>query len=319
MLWRTSPAATELEEVTLGWLRAADRIAGRVRRRHLRHGVDLDAARARRRARGGRPDVRAARARWRADAATLRVYCSEQAHSSVDKAVILARPRPRRAAHDPDRRRSSAMRPTRCARAIAGHRAAGVAADRRGRDGRHDVDHQHRPGGGDCRRLCARARRVAARRRRLCGRRGHAARARACASPAADRADSLVVNPHKWLFTPFDLSAFFCRRMDVLRAASRWCPNTCDARGDRGAESDGHRHPARAAFRALKLWMVLRFFGAAASATRLAEPHARWRGASRRGSTPIPTSNAWRRCPSAWSVSAARPRRCAGARARSLQ
>ena len=35
----------------------------------------------------------------------------------------------------------------------------------------------------------------------------------------AERADSLVVNPHKWLFTPFDLSAFYCRRMDVLRRA----------------------------------------------------------------------------------------------------
>ena len=35
----------------------------------------------------------------------------------------------------------------------------------------------------------------------------------------AERADSLVVNPHKWLFTPFDLSAFYCRRMDVIRAA----------------------------------------------------------------------------------------------------
>ena len=35
----------------------------------------------------------------------------------------------------------------------------------------------------------------------------------------ADRADSLVVNPHKWLFTPFDLSAFYCRRMDVIRRA----------------------------------------------------------------------------------------------------
>ena len=40
----------------------------------------------------------------------------------------------------------------------------------------------------------------------------------------ADRADSLVVNPHKWLFTPFDLSAFYCRRMDVLRAAFALTP-----------------------------------------------------------------------------------------------
>jgi aromatic-L-amino-acid decarboxylase len=41
----------------------------------------------------------------------------------------------------------------------------------------------------------------------------------------ADRADSLVVNPHKWLFTPFDLSAFFCRRMDVVRQAFSLVPD----------------------------------------------------------------------------------------------
>jgi glutamate/tyrosine decarboxylase-like PLP-dependent enzyme len=42
----------------------------------------------------------------------------------------------------------------------------------------------------------------------------------------ADRADSLVVNPHKWLFTPFDLSAFYCRRMDVVRQAFALTPST---------------------------------------------------------------------------------------------
>ena len=40
----------------------------------------------------------------------------------------------------------------------------------------------------------------------------------------ADRADSLVVNPHKWLFTPVDLSVLYCRRMDVLRAAFSLTP-----------------------------------------------------------------------------------------------
>ena len=40
-------------------------------------------------------------------------------------------------------------------------------------------------------------------------------------------ADSLVVNPHKWLFTPIDLSAMFTRRPEVLRnARSRSCPST---------------------------------------------------------------------------------------------
>src|SRR5690606_26235038 len=37
-------------------------------------------------------------------------------------------------------------------------------------------------------------------------------------------ADSLVVNPHKWLFTPFDASVLYCRHMDVLRAAFSLVP-----------------------------------------------------------------------------------------------
>src|SRR5690606_14236388 len=41
----------------------------------------------------------------------------------------------------------------------------------------------------------------------------------------AGQADSLVINPHKWLFTPFDLSAFYCRRMDVIRQAFALTPD----------------------------------------------------------------------------------------------
>src|SRR5207244_1663369 len=48
----------------------------------------------------------------------------------------------------------------------------------------------------------------------------------------ADRADSLVVNPHKWLFTPFDLSAFYCRRMDVIRCAFSVTPEYLRAPDD---------------------------------------------------------------------------------------
>src|SRR5690606_19333556 len=39
------------------------------------------------------------------------------------------------------------------------------------------------------------------------------------------RADSFVVNPHKWLFTPFDLSVLYCRRMSVLRQAFSLVPD----------------------------------------------------------------------------------------------
>jgi aromatic-L-amino-acid/L-tryptophan decarboxylase len=78
----------------------------------------------------------------------------------------------------------------------------------------------------------------------------------------AERADSLVINPHKWLFVPFDLSAFYCRKMDVLRATFALTPDYLHTR-DAGAANlmdTGVQLGRR--FRALKLWMVLRAFGA---------------------------------------------------------
>src|SRR3954466_3835943 len=81
----------------------------------------------------------------------------------------------------------------------------------------------------------------------------------------AARADSLVVNPHKWLFTPFDLSAFYCRRMDVVRAAFALTPEylrTAESAPVKNLMDTGVQLGRR--FRALKLWMVLRSFGARA-------------------------------------------------------
>src|SRR6476620_4794871 len=88
MLWRTSPAATELEAVTLGWLR---------RLIHLPDGFEgviydtasiasLHALAAARHA--AISDVRNRGLAGRTDLSNVRVYCSEQAHSSIDKAAI---------------------------------------------------------------------------------------------------------------------------------------------------------------------------------------------------------------------------------------
>jgi aromatic-L-amino-acid decarboxylase len=88
----------------------------------------------------------------------------------------------------------------------------------------------------------------------------------------AERADSIVVNPHKWLFTPFDLSAFYCRRMDVVRRAFSLTPDylrTSDDRGVRNLMDTGLQLGRR--FRALKLWMILRSFGAKAIRAHLSE------------------------------------------------
>ena len=81
-----------------------------------------------------------------------------------------------------------------------------------------------------------------------------------------------MVNPHKWLFVPFDLSAFFCRRMDVLRAAFSLVPEylrTSDPDSVKNLMDTGVQLGRR--FRALKLWAVLRCFGAEGLAARLRE------------------------------------------------
>jgi aromatic-L-amino-acid decarboxylase len=83
-------------------------------------------------------------------------------------------------------------------------------------------------------------------------------------------ADSLVVNPHKWLFTPIDCSAFYTRHPAILKRAFSLVPEYLVTREqddvvnlmDYGVQL-GRR------FRALKLWMVIRAFGADGLAARL--------------------------------------------------
>jgi aromatic-L-amino-acid decarboxylase len=78
-----------------------------------------------------------------------------------------------------------------------------------------------------------------------------------------ERADSLVVNPHKWLFTPLDASLLLTRRMDALRAAFSLVPEylrTLD-RAVPGRDYNEYTPQLGRRFRALKLWIQLRWFG----------------------------------------------------------
>jgi aromatic-L-amino-acid/L-tryptophan decarboxylase len=87
-----------------------------------------------------------------------------------------------------------------------------------------------------------------------------------------DRADSLVVNPHKWLFTPFDLSVLYCRHLDLLRRAFSLVPEylrTPEQESVRNGSDFGIQLGRR--FRALKLWMVIRYFGHDGLAARIRE------------------------------------------------
>ena len=91
-----------------------------------------------------------------------------------------------------------------------------------------------------------------------------------------ERAHSLVVNAHKWLVTPIDLSAFYTRRPDILRRAFSLVPEYLHLQDDPRAHNLmdygvplGHR------FRALKFWYVLRYFGLERLQTLL-RSHMRW-------------------------------------------
>jgi len=87
-----------------------------------------------------------------------------------------------------------------------------------------------------------------------------------------ERADSLTVNPHKWLFTPFDLSVLYCRHMDLLRRAFSLVPEylrTPERDKVRSGSDYGVQLGRR--FRALKLWMIIRYFGHEGLAARIRE------------------------------------------------
>ena len=73
-------------------------------------------------------------------------------------------------------------------------------------------------------------------------------------------ADSIGVNPHKWLFTPMDCSVFWSRRPDALRAAFSLVPEYLRVSEDVVSLSE-YGVPLGRRFRALKLWAVLRCFG----------------------------------------------------------
>jgi aromatic-L-amino-acid decarboxylase len=72
----------------------------------------------------------------------------------------------------------------------------------------------------------------------------------------------VVLNPHKWLFTPMDLTAFYCRRPDALRRAFSLVPEYLRSQDDpRAVNFMEYAIPLGRRFRALKLWFVMRYFG----------------------------------------------------------
>ena len=88
-----------------------------------------------------------------------------------------------------------------------------------------------------------------------------------------ERADSIVLNPHKWLFTPLDASLLLTRRMEALRDAfslTRPYLQAPDGSEPPRDYSDFTPQLGRR-FRALKLWFLIRWFGLAGLRRRIEE------------------------------------------------
>jgi aromatic-L-amino-acid decarboxylase len=264
MLWLTSPAATELELRTVDWLRQlmglADGWFGEITDTASISTLYALAA-AREMASG---DIRA---RGMAGLPPLRVYCSAHAHSSVDKAVLtlglgldnlVKVPVDEAFRMQPD-----ALRACIADDIAAGYRPIAVVATV-GTTSTSSVD----PVSAIV----------------------PIARAAGCwvhvdgayGGPAAivpelrwlldgvDGADSLVVNPHKWLFTPVDCSVLYTRRPEVLKQAFSLVAEYLRTRDDdRVVNLMDYGVQLGRRFRSLKLWMVLRAFGAEGIADRL--------------------------------------------------
>lgn len=270
MLWRTGPASTELEEVATDWLRQllglpAD-FEGVIN--DTASTSSLYALAAAREAVEGL-EARTEGLAGRADAPRLRLYCSVEAHSSIEKAAIVlgvGQAGVRKIGTDAAFRLDVAE----LARAIAADQAAGwrpfAVVATVGTTSTTSVDP-----------VAAIA--------DLCARHGlwlHVDAAYAGAAAVlpelrhvldgCERADSLVVNPHKWLFTPIDCSVLYCRRPEVLRQAFSLTPEYLQtAEGGRVRNLMDYGTALGRRFRSLKLWMVLRCFGAEGIRARLRE------------------------------------------------
>jgi aromatic-L-amino-acid decarboxylase len=233
ILWRTAPAATELEGVVLDW--TADLLglpSGW-------HGHIEDSA--------STSTLAAVIAAREATGRDL-IVCSEQAHSSVEKAARMVGMRLRKVPVDGEyRMRADAL-------GDLGEAAAVVATV--GTTATTSVDPV-----GAIAQACAEAGawlHVDA---------AYAGAAMVCpehrwAFDGVERADSLVVNAHKWMLTPMDCSLLWTARPDVFRRAFSLIPAYLQTPDAEDALSLSEYGPALGRrFRALKLWAVLRCHG----------------------------------------------------------
>ena len=259
MLWKTSPAATELEEVTMDWLRQLlglpDSFEGIIYDTasvSTMHGIA--AARE-----SAGLDIREKGMAGRKDIPRLRLYCSEEAHSSVEKGAITLGIGQEGVRKIPTNEKFQ-MSTEELEKAIAedighGWKPFCVVATI-GTTSSTSIDPI--PGIADiCKKYDIWLHIDAA-----YGGSAALLSEMRCLFKGWERADSIVMNPHKWLFTPIDCSAFFCRHFDVLKRAFSLVPEYLKTSEDskvRNYMDYGVQLGRR--FRSLKLWMVLRSYG----------------------------------------------------------
>jgi aromatic-L-amino-acid decarboxylase len=256
MVWRSSPAGTELEEHVLDWLRQLLELPGGFSGviNDTASSSSLYALAAAREAR-----IPEAREAGLAGAPPGRVYASTEAHSSIEKAVMtlgFGRGGVRRIEADGAFR----MRPDALRAAIADDVAAGVrpvaAVATLGTTSTTSMD--------PVAEIAAVTREFGLWLHVDAAYAGVAAILPEVQSLFAgwQEADSIVVNPHKWLFTPVDCSVLFCRRPEMLRAAFSLTPDYLRTREEgTGTNLMDYGVALGRRFRSLKLWFVLRWFG----------------------------------------------------------
>jgi aromatic-L-amino-acid/L-tryptophan decarboxylase len=233
MLWRTSPAATELEELAADWVR---QLMGLPEgwHGHIEDSASTSTLAALTAARELRPGGA--------------VICSEHAHSSVEKAARLLGLPLRKVPADGEFR----MRADGLAAAVGEDTATVVATV--GTTATTAVDPV--PEAAAIANAAGAWLHVDA---------AYAGSAMVCeelrwAFEGVERADSLVVNPHKWLFTPVDCSLLYTRHPADLRAAFSLVPAYLRTAEEATNLMDYGPALGRR-FRALKLWAVIRCFG----------------------------------------------------------
>jgi aromatic-L-amino-acid/L-tryptophan decarboxylase len=268
MLWRTSPAATELEEVVLDWMRQMLGLPVEFR------GVIIDTASvstlvaltAAREAIHRR--VREEGLSGRTDLPHLRLYCTEHTHSSVEKACIVlgvGQEGVRKIPADTEFR----MKPHLLTSAIAEDKKNGwlpfAVVATVGTTSTTSIDPV--PAIAD---ICQQE--------KLWLHVDGAYGGMAAIVPemrsvlkGCERADSFVTNPHKWLFTPMDCSLLFTQHVDTLKQAFSLIPEYLKTSDTQVTNYMDWGIQLGRRFRSLKLWFIIRSFGVEGMITLLRE------------------------------------------------